>query len=603
MPDNEKDRKKTISSAEIQPPQTLADPIPATSDNTVFIRTPGTNDGSIDVSLTHSGVPPTGDQSLWALIRNRTDAISFNRYKAFMDDVMCCTQEIPLKAGLTRKENMFPGALPFPGVESYAVLKFATEAFLMHESGVLSLDGTVADFTGFDTAFGKLDDSEARRFGRPVTTQDIFDDLRAYLEPALAGRPAQPRLFTKLEAALNRDVTTISDDEAKRILLDLCNSFKNSGDLPAKLQNAFGDGECTEKRFSTNFRPTLESLRQSYQNSLKLEATPLVLPYFNRILSKLSELPLKGPNEVPANCYGILRSKVTGPCLLELIWSYWHEEGMLVQTLNTISLRFQNRRLHPDRDPLARLDVDPLRPLSNLLWSHIQDEQHRLSLVRRAYEYDHHYGLSISGKAVPKLQSADSRSKFLEGFHNLLQLTSVFYKEDADTTVIADGFPMLNALREVHLLLAEGAHNQFGDLPSNARQEMLIQMWLLARPEMREFLGGRIMVPYTEPWMDRVDTMKTMQGWTDVSATHFRDLGVHGEQILLSIRYGNWSQINDRDQAANWARYWRPEIQRYIHAYRAATGVDLTKQYSDKVDSTAPSVHLRNRLIEQGRRS
>ena len=67
----------------------------------------------------------------------------------------------------------------------------------------------------------------------------------------------------------------------------------------------------------------------------------------------------------------------------------------------------------------------------------------------------------------------------------------MFFKEDDDTTVIADGFPVLNALKEVHLLLAQGAHNQFGDLPWTARAEMLIQQWLLARPEMREFLGGR----------------------------------------------------------------------------------------------------------------
>ena len=142
--------------------------------------------------------------------------------------------------------------------------------------------------------------------------------------------------------------------------------------------------------------------------------------------------------------------------------------------------------------------------------------------------------------------------------------------------MIADGFPVLNALRETHLMLAEGAHNQFGDLPSTARAEMLIMQWLLARPEMRDFLGGRTMVPYEEDWMDRVDTMKPMQGWTDVSVTHFRDMGVFGEQILLSIRYGNWSVVNDPQQAANWARYWRPEIQRYTHAYRSATGVDLT---------------------------
>ena len=52
---------------------------------------------------------------------------------------------------------------------------------------------------------------------------------------------------------------------------------------------------------------------------------------------------------------------------------------------------------------------------------------------------------------------------------------------------------------------------------------------------MREFIGGRVMVAYPEPWMDRVDAMKTLQGWTDTNITHFRDLGVYGEQILLTI--------------------------------------------------------------------
>ena len=30
------------------------------------------------------------------------------------------------------------------------------------------------------------------------------------------------------------------------------------------------------------------------------------------------------------------------------------------------------------------------------------------------------------------------------------------------------------------------------------------------------------------------------------------------------------------DSARNWARTWRNEIQRYVHAYRVTTGVDLT---------------------------
>ena len=104
------------------------------------------------------------------------------------------------------------------------------------------------------------------------------------------------------------------------------------------------------------------------------------------------------------------------------------------------------------------------------------------------------------------------------------------------------------------------------------------------------------MVPYKEPWMGEVDTMKKLQGWTDVTVTHFHDLAVFGEQVLLSIRYGDWIDITNQESAKNWARYWRSEIQGYIHAYRAATGVDLTQE---PVDSTMPSVHLMRRLQTQ----
>lgn len=319
------------------------------------------------------------------------------------------------------------------------------------------------------------------------------------------------------------------------------------------------------------------------------------LPYLDRVINAVFP---NGRTDVDSIfCPDALTSRVSAPCLLELIWSYWHEEGMLVQTMNAISRRFQNVRAPGDRDPLAHLEIDPLRPLNNLLWGYIQDEQNLLTVKRRAYEYDHHYGLTTYGKAIPPLRPADSRSKFLEGFHNLLHLTSLFYKEDNDTTVIADGFPLLNALREVHLLLAQGAHNQFGDLPWTARAEMLMQQWLLSQPQMREFLQSRPMVPYKEPWMGQVDTMKTLQGWSDVTVTHFRDLGAYGEQILLSIRYGDWIDINDEESAKNWARYWRPEIQSYIHAYRTVTGIDLSNP--DTVDYAMPAVHLRRRLAMQ----
>ena len=87
---------------------------------------------------------------------------------------------------------------------------------------------------------------------------------------------------------------------------------------------------------------------------------------------------------------------------------------------------------------------------------------------------------------------------------------------------------------------------------------MLMQEWLLARPEFREFLPTRISVAYPEPWMDRVDAMKKLQGWTDTSVLHFRNLGLFGEQILLGIRWGFWSDVQEPEQAFNWARIFRP---------------------------------------------
>jgi hypothetical protein len=329
------------------------------------------------------------------------------------------------------------------------------------------------------------------------------------------------------------------------------------------------------------------------------------LPYLRIVYDRLGIRP---PNllrsqavELGAErCREMLERKTHEPCMIELIWSYWHEEAMQVQAMAAITQRFQNRRAPGDRDPLAALEIDPLRGLNHVLWKHVQGESDRLSVLRRAHEYHHEYGFSLHGKAVAPQRPADCRSKFLEAFHNLLYRCVEFYKEDDDTTHCADGFPVLNALKETHYVLSQGAHNQFGDLPFTARQEMLVEQWILSRPEMREFLGSRPMVAYPEPWMDRVDTVKTLKGWSGTSCLHFHDLAVYGEQLLLSIRWHYWSKINLPDEGKQWARAWRPEVQGYIHAIRATLGLDLSAKITSSRDEAerylSPSVHLQRRL-------
>ncbi|UOQ68148.1 hypothetical protein [Hymenobacter volaticus] len=443
------------------------------------------------------------DQALWVLIRNRT--VNFTRYRSFIDKVMCSQDQDMRDVRLNARAQY----LPFSRVASYSLLKYATEAFLMQETG-LAIDRNTFEQDPANTT-GNLNKN------RPKTLPGR--------RGSDAGRLAGARV----------DISTLRND-----YLD-------------QLGNDDGNAQ--------------------------------VLPYFKLIREKLSEVPLKTDSELNGTaCYGILKSRLQAPPLIELIWSYWHEEGGLVQTMNAISLRFQNvRRSGPGPDPLANLNLDPLRPLSNLIWGFIEDERFRQTINRRNQEYKYEYGYSLKGRAVQNVEAAEHRSNFQRCFHSLLRTAMEFYQQANFTTVIPDGFPILNHLREVHLTLAEGAHNQYGDLPWAARAEMLAQQWLLARPEMREFMGGRIMVPYAEPWMDRVDNMKLLQGWNSTNITHFRDLGVFGEQLLLSIRYGSWNDPNiGAVNAANWAHYWREEIQRYIHAYQAVTGVDIA---SDIVDA------------------
>ncbi len=413
-------------------------------------------------------------------------------------------------------------------------------------------------------------------FINQITNRMRFEEFHEFVKPRLVGRGGPEWYGT----------------DAFRRLRKAAEDFVG---IAADPLGAVDDAERTVVNELTR-STVLGGLDRSYVSS---EGADLAQPFL-RFATPNGDRPSRRQFAPRGQQNGKVEFPLPNVPFVELIWNYWHEEGMLVQSLNRILARFQNRRVGPGHDSLSRFDLNPLLPLRNLLWGFVEDETRRLTVRRRAAEYQYQYGLRLVGRAVPPADRVvERRTQFLEAFHSLLHASHGFFKERDDLTVAADAFSLLSSLREVHLVLARGAHNQFADLPLAARAEMLTMQWLLAQPEMREFLGGPTMVPYEEPWMDRVDTMKTLNGWSDASITHFFELAVHGEQIVLSVRHGRWNEAGrTREDAANWALTWRNEIQRYIHAYRTVTGVDL----ATGIDATMPSELLARRLAQQDHR-
>jgi len=482
----------------------------------------------------------TGDLALWLLIKLNSEMLGWDNYIRQIDRLF-----FPGKPDTPETAPLYGGAshlsrrrfLPFTDTDAYRALKVATEAFVVTWGAVVP---NPSDWNN-------------------ITNLLSTDPAALALVKERLGLTLQP-----------------------------------------------GDPTLAQQYFGKDLPPTLPYLQRVV---LAMQGTDAAGALQDALQAEANAITLRAQTPPPAtpapNCgdgclwlrhwNDNISAKLASPPLIELIWSYWMEELQLVQTMNAISRRFQNVSVG-QRDPLAQLELDPLRPLNNMIWGWVQDEQHRLPIERRAAEYLHEYGFRLIGKAVPPMQAADTRSKFLAAFHTLLNLCVPFFRQADDTTVVPDGFPLLNALREVHLILSEGAHNQFRDLPTTSRVEMMMQQWLLARPEFREFLPRRSMVAYPEPWMHSVESMRKLQGWGDTNTYQFWQLATTGEQIVASIRWSDWNSVTDPVNAANWAAFFRPEIQTYIHSYRAVTGIDVS---AEPVDVQVPGLHLLRRLREQ----
>ncbi|HEX8657901.1 MAG TPA: hypothetical protein VF690_10220, partial [Hymenobacter sp.] len=88
----------------------------------------------LKVSLYEAKREQTSDQPLWSLIRNRT--VDFSQYRAFIDRVLCSTDDSDARAYAMQRH------LPFNRAASYSMLKHATEFYLMQEVGLAIVNDT-----------------------------------------------------------------------------------------------------------------------------------------------------------------------------------------------------------------------------------------------------------------------------------------------------------------------------------------------------------------------------------------------------------------------------------------------------------------------------
>src|SRR5262245_13525604 len=178
------------------------------------------------VTLRRTDATLTSDHALWAAIRNRADAIGFDPYDRFINRVLCklddfnadldegkpvSDEQAPITAediGSPSIKDRRDDLLRVPsiyGVDAYNLLKLATQAFLLFETGI-----AVARPRNPDTGVpvGNLTDvvpGEEGRIGEQITFDQIQQRLATYLSPIQNGATTLPYLKRIVDALVSID--------------------------------------------------------------------------------------------------------------------------------------------------------------------------------------------------------------------------------------------------------------------------------------------------------------------------------------------------------------------------------------------------------------
>jgi len=282
--------------------------------------------------------------------------------------------------------------------------------------------------------------------------------------------------------------------------------------------------------------------------------------------------------------------------LVEPIWSFWLDAARLGRLATLLAARQVNASMHgASRIPKLNLP----QPLIALLKTWFDEHHDGARAAARAANYRAHYGLRLPGV---RGHSGTKPSHILDAFHAVLLEAT---RRDAASPRAPDGSRLALLLRRLHLCLAQTASRvvdgvsnpdvfkRLGESFALGRADLLSAQWLLARPELSTALRGPILVPAAEPWTAPLDHLRRLTDTIDSLTLFYCDLATTSEALLLSVRFGDWTQASPA--AANaWATFWHAEMVRYLVAYQEVTGIPLAEaSAADRTAQPADAIERR----------
>lgn len=179
--------------------------------------------------------------------------------------------------------------------------------------------------TNLDRAPGGMS-GVAKQLREALDHDDDIDD-RANSQRVHANAPP----LTKIQGTLAYEVLRLATEAFMLTRCGLaCIDFRKAAVFKDFIDKD-GNRIDTSGYGTENYAQEVLAYVQQFLNSESAAATP----YLQLIVKQLSLLPNKG--DPLTRLYA---SRYECPMLIELIWSYWHEEAMLSQTMNAIAIRF-----------------------------------------------------------------------------------------------------------------------------------------------------------------------------------------------------------------------------------------------------------------------